>query len=107
MITIFENFNDIDPFGEENWGKEKIISLGYTKIKIIYNIMMYVSFRDYINDDDYIKVGTKTLFLNQGDELWVDINDYDDNDIYFNVQLKDEYYVGTVHLPIKSFDIVN
>jgi hypothetical protein len=89
--------SELDEFGLNKISDPKIPShTTLDKDSFIRSLSAYI---EYINAG-FVAGGAVSAAIHGEDN-------FGDIDIYFNVQLKDEYYVGTVHLPIKSFDIVN
>lgn len=107
FLSNFESY-EIDPFGEEDWEDKNIVSyIGYIKVRILVDIDRIINFIDYIYDnDDFELMYSKTIKFNQGDILWLDVFDQDEYYIYFNIELVNEYYVGSGILPKNVFEII-
>lgn len=106
-MKTFEQFNDIDPYGEENWGSEPVeIDDGYYSIRILFPINVDLSYGGYDDHDDYVEKYSGFWELQNGEVLNIDIYDQDEVNIYFTADTGDDY-VAKGQIPKGSFEIMN
>jgi len=101
-MKTFEQFNDLDPYGEEDWDYKEPEELnGYVKIRILRNSDIYLSYGDAEEDNIY----DMKLELNVGDELYVDIIDDHGDSVTLTADTGDDY-VGVGILGKNKFEII-
>ena len=105
-MKTFEQFNELDPYGEENWGDEpeRIVN-GYYRIRILRPIDVDLSYGNVDDNDEYIEEYKEHWELQYGEVLNIDIYDQDDDNIYFTADTGDDY-VAMGHIPKGSFQII-
>lgn len=109
MIKKFENYKDIDPYGEENWDDKKPnyadIPEGYYHVEMVMDYALTIEYGFYDEEDYYIEQYRSTLELEQGDDIWIDIIGNEGENVYITVDTGDEYH-GRGILAKNSFVIL-
>lgn len=105
-MKTYEQFNELDPYGEENWDDKSILpTSGYHNIRMLENYELDLSYGDYDDQDEYEEEYRKTLSLEIGDELWIDMFGEYGYFVLITVDTGDDY-VGTGCIPVNSYEII-
>ncbi len=104
MITMFEQYNELDPYGEENWSDKPKIEEGYFCIRMLRDFNINLSHGSY--DEDYAEEYTTVLKCDAGDEIYVDIIYVENNYVTITADTGEDY-VGVGNIPTDCFEIVN